>query len=183
MEFSDYLYRQAYAKSTVETYTRDKKFFIRWCEQKGYKPSEMEYKDCIEYVKKLRREKPTKSTVRHIVGALKVYFNYLVEIEHRFDNPIQGINIRGVSRTLNHNLLEFDELEDLYYSYQTENLASFDDVSVAIRNKVIIGLMVYQGLSTTTLRALQYDHIQLEKGPSHIWSSSDAPNLGCHDFH
>ncbi|MFD2565883.1 tyrosine-type recombinase/integrase [Pseudotenacibaculum haliotis] len=174
MEFREYLHRQGYAKSTVETYARNKNFFVRWCDQKGYKPFEMEYKDCLEYVKKLRREKPTKSTVRHIVGSLKIYFNYLVEIEHRFDNPVQSINIRGVSRTLNHNLLEFDELEDLYYSYRTENLASFDDVSVAIRNKVIVGLMVYQGLSTTTLRALQYEHIQLEKGRIYVPSTRNS---------
>jgi len=171
MEYRDYLHRQGYAKSTVETYTRDKKFFVRWCDQKGYRDSEMEYKDCLEYVKKLRREKPTKSTVKHIVGSLKIYFNYLVEIEHRFDNPVQSINIRGASQMLNHNLLEFDELEDLYYSYQTDNLESFDEVSVAIRNKVIVGLMVYQGVNTTTLRKLQYDHIQLEKGKIYVPST------------
>jgi len=176
MEFSEYLHRQGYAKSSIEAYTRHQKFFARWCEQKGYSPTEMQYKDCLEYVKKLRREKPTKSTVRHIVGALKIYFNFLVEIEHRFDNPMQSINIRGISRTINHNLLEFDEQEDLYYSYQTENLEPFDDISVAIRNKVIVGLMVYQGLSTTTLRALQYDHIQLEKGRIYVPSTRKSNN-------
>jgi len=171
MNFKEYLYRQGYAKSTIESYTRYKKFFARWCAQKGYTPSEMDYKECLEYVKKLRTEKPTKNTVRHIVGALKIYFNFLVEIEQRFDNPIQSINIRGISRTLNHNLLDYYELEDLYYSYETERLESFDNISVAIRNKVIVGLMVYQGLSTTTLRALQYDHIQLEKGRIYIPST------------
>ncbi len=174
MNYEEYLHRQGYAKTTIESYSRYESIFSRWRDQKGYNPSEMQYKDCLAYVKKLRTEKPTKSTVRHIVGALKVYFNYLVEIEHRFDNPIQSINIRGVKRTLNHNLLEYDELEDLYYSYQTENLESFDDVSVAIRNKVIVGLMVYQGLGTTTLKALQYNHVQLEKGRIYVTSTRNS---------
>ncbi len=174
MNYEEYLHRQDYAKTTIESYSRYQSIFIRWCDQKGYNSSEMQYKDCLAYVKKLRIEKPTKSTVRHIVGALKVYFNYLVEVEHRFDNPIQSINIRGVKKTLNHNLLEYDELEDLYYSFQTENLEPFDDVSVAIRNKVITGLMVYQGLGTTTLKALQYDHIQLEKGRIYVPSTRNS---------
>lgn len=168
MTFEEYLHKEGYTKGTIETYTRDKKFFIRWCKQKNYVPELMDYKSCFEYVKKLRKEKPSKSTVRHIVGALKIYFNYLVEIEERFDNPIQSINIRGINRSLNHNLLEYDELEDLYYSYSTDNLEYFDDVSVAIRNKVIVGLMVYQGLSTTTLKSLQYDNIHLDKGKIYI---------------
>lgn len=174
MNYEEYLHREGYAKSTIGSYTRNQQFFTRWCDQKGYNPSEMEYKECLEYVKKLRKEKPTKSTVKHIVGALKTYFNYLVEIEQRFDNPMQSINIRGISRTLNHNLLEYDELENLYYSYETENLASFDDASVAIRNKVIVGLMTYQGLSTTTLKALQYDHIRLEKGRIYVPSTRNS---------
>lgn len=33
---------------------------------------------------------------------------------------MKNINIRGVKRTLNHNLLDYNELEDLYYSFQTE---------------------------------------------------------------
>lgn len=168
MEYKDYLHKQGYSKSTIESYQRYANVFILWCDQKGYNPSYIGYRECIEYVQKLRKEKPSKSTVRHIVGGLKIYFNYLVARELRFDNPIQSINIRGIKRTLNHNLLDQHELEDLYYSYQTENLEYFDDLSTAIRNKVIVGLMVYQGLSTTSLRSLQYDHIHLDKGKVHV---------------
>ena len=109
--------------------------------------------------------------MNHQLGALKIYFNYLIDQEQRFDNPIENINIRGVKRTLNHNLLEPEELEDLYYSYKTERIEFPSSPSVAIRNKVITGLMVYQGLNATALKSLTIENIRLEKGVLYIPST------------
>ncbi|MDH7448425.1 tyrosine-type recombinase/integrase [Aquimarina sp. 2201CG14-23] len=146
--------------------------FMEWCENKDYHPTDIDYKSCLEYVKKLQEirngKRVTQSTVKHKVGALKIYFNYLIALELRFDNPIENVNIRGVRRTLNHNLLEFAELEDLYYSYSTHNIEFPSSPSVAIRNKVITGFIVYQGMNTTALKSLKVDHIHIEKGIVYI---------------
>jgi integrase len=111
------------------------------------------------------------------LGALKVYFNYLINQEQQFENPIDNINIRGVQRTLNHNLLEPKELEDLYYSFKTERIKFPSSSSVAIRNKVITGFMVYQGLNATTLKSLTIDNIHLEKGTIYIPSTRKKNSL------
>ena len=153
-------------------YSDAKAQFIEWCEIKDYNSNSINYKLCLEYIKKLQQVKDGKhlsqSTIKHKVGALKIYFNYLVEQELRFDNPIDSVNIRGVRRTLNHNLLEFDELEDLYYSYPTHNIVFPSNPSVAIRNKVITGFIVYQGMNTTALKSLKVAHIHIEKGIVYI---------------
>ena len=124
--YLQYLKENGYSTGTIKTYDDTKSQFIVWCELKEYDPHIINYRQCLEYVKKLQRGKYGKrlsqSTVKHKVGALKIYFNYLIEGELRFDNPVASINIRGVKRTLNHNLLEFAELEDLYYSYPTDNI-------------------------------------------------------------
>ncbi|QTE21229.1 site-specific integrase [Polaribacter cellanae] len=59
----------------------------------------------------------------------------------------------------------------MYYSYQTERIEFPNSKSVAIRNKVITGLMVYQGLNVTALKSLKVEHIQLEKGTVYIPST------------
>lgn len=173
--YKDYLLEQGYAKTTIISYGRYYSFFAMWCEQKNYAVETIDYKSCLEYVKYLQQSKNgkiiSKSSVKHQVGSLKIFFNYLIDENHRGDNPMETMNIRGVKRTLNHNLLDYDELEDLYYSYKTERIEFPNCPSVSIRNKVITGFIVYQGLNATALKSLTIDNIELEKGTIYIPST------------
>jgi integrase/recombinase XerD len=173
--YGQYLKEQDYAKTTIDSYLIAKSRFIEWCDSKGYEAETIDYKSCLEYAKKLQRTRngkmPSKSTVRHQIGALKIYFNYLVDENYRGDNPMESMNIRGVKRTLNHNLLEFEELEDLFYSYPTRNIELPSSPHVAMRDKVITGMMVYQGLNTTALKTLKMEHINLERGKIYVPST------------
>lgn len=101
------------------------------------------------------------------IGNLKIYFNYLQEENYRVDNPILNLNIKGTPKTVLGNLLTADELEDLYYSYETTNQSTSKK-----RNKIIIGLLVYQGLQTMELQHLKEEHIELYKGKIHIPGTS-----------
>lgn len=84
----------------------------------------------------------------------------MTEENYRQENSIQNINIKGVKKEVIHNILTSDELEDLYYSYQTEN----GNLLARKRNKIIVGLLIYQGLTTQNLQQLQVENIQLYKG-------------------
>jgi site-specific recombinase XerD len=84
----------------------------------------------------------------------------LVEENYRTENIIEQINIKGVKQEVIHNILSLDELEDLYYSYQTKR----GNPLSRKRNKTLLGLLVYQGLTTSNLQKLQVEDIQLYKG-------------------
>ncbi len=73
---------------------------------------------------------------------------------------IENIHIKGVKQEVLHNILTSDELEDLYQSY---NITKGNEI-VRKRNKIIIGLLVYQGLTTSNLNNLKIENIQLYKG-------------------
>lgn len=173
--FIDYLKKEGYSESTIKTYDWNRNKFELWCQKKDYESETIDYKQSLEYIKILQKhkngKKVTQATVKHKVGGLKVYFNYLINQELRFDNPFQNINIRGAKRKLNHNLLEFEELEELYYNYPVLNIEFPSNPSVAIRNKVITGFIVYQGMNTTALKSLEVGHIQIEKGTVYIPST------------
>lgn len=173
--FKTYLIKQDYAKSSITTYLRSYQKFIGWCHFKGYNPEQIDYKTCLDYVKELQKpvkgKSISKKSVSAHIGALKIYFKFLIEENERGDNPMQDINIRGIKRNLNHNLLEFDELEDLFYSFPTLNIEAPNCSHVAIRNKVIVGLMVYQGLNATALLSLKLEHVNIDKGKIYIPST------------
>ncbi len=169
-EYKSYLQKENYSPSTVENYTKSIEIFLKWCKRNDTTPETIDYKTILKYIKYLQRKKNSKKTVKHQLGIVKSYFKYLLSKNYRSDNPVENIHIKGVKRTINYNLLEADELEDLYYSFETENIKDPYHRLTAKRNKAITGLMVYQGLNTTELIQLEIENLELYKGKIYIKS-------------
>ena len=104
------------------------------------------------------------------MGNLKIYFDYLVVENYRQQNIIKELNIKGVKKSIISNYLELEELEDLYYSYPINKGKEI----ARKRNKVILGLLVYQGLNTRDLQLLEVENIQLYKGKITIPSTKKS---------
>mgnify|MGYP000058667837 FL=1 len=169
--YKTYLQEQGYSETTIIGNERQIEIFEKWCKKNHTSPTEIDYKNILKYIKHLQRKGTTKKTVKHKIGTLKIYFKYLLSENYRIDNPIENINIKGVKRTINYNLLEADELEDLYYSFESDNVTDTYHRLTAKRAKVIIGLIVYQGLNTTDLGNLKIEHLQLSKGKIYVPST------------
>ncbi len=168
--YKTYLQKQNYSVSSIACYINEMRHFKKWCNRNHTTPTQIDYKTSLKYIKYLTRKGNSKKTINHKLGSLKNLFNYLINEAYRIDNPIENINIKGVKRTTNHNLMEADELEDLYYSFETENIKDTYHRLTAKRNKTIVGLMVYQGLKTTELIQLEVDNLELYKGKVYIKS-------------
>ena len=171
-EYRSYLGKENYSKSTIESYINGAVVFIKWCNRNQTNPELIDYKTILKYIKYLQRKGTTKKTVKHRIGTIKIYFKYLLLENYRVDNPIENINIKGVKRIINYNTLEADELEDLYYSFETDKYQEEYHKYTSKRNKVIVGLMVYQGLNTSELIHLELEDLQLYKGKIYIKSGA-----------
>jgi integrase/recombinase XerD len=75
--------------------------------------------------------------------------------KERKSNPAIGIHLRGNPRTIPHDLFTRKELDHLYENYRVLDARTH-------RNKVILGILVYQGLTREELEKLQPKHIQME---------------------
>ncbi len=166
--YNDYLRKQGYTEKTITSKELASQYFIKWCKKQSTTPIEIDYKTCLKYIKHLTRKGNSKKTVNHKLGSIKTYFNYLISESYRTDNPIENTSVRGTQRTINYNLLEPEELEDLYYSYDTENYQEAYHKYTSKRNKIIVGLLVYQGLDTQDLKNLKLEHLQLHKGKIYV---------------
>jgi site-specific recombinase XerD len=129
----------------------------------GTTKEQIDYKTFLKYLEELKQSNIKARTLKTYTANLKIYFNYLQEENYRTDNPIENINIKGSVKTQLNNLLTEDELEDLYYSYPIKN----NDL-ISKRNKIIVGLLVYQGLHSKELQHLKQEHLTLQKGKIHI---------------
>jgi site-specific recombinase XerD len=133
----------------------------------GTTKESIDYKTLLKYIETLKKSNIKIRSLQEYIGKLKIYFDYLQEENYRADNPIANTNIKGTPKTVIGNLLTNDELEDLYYSYETKN----NDLARK-RNKVIIGLLVYQGLQTKEIPHLKEEHLELYKSKITIPSTS-----------
>lgn len=169
--FKQYLQERDYSKTTIKSYDGQSEKFLKWCKRNGTTANEIDYKNCLKYIKYLTRKGTTKKTIDHRLRSVKIYFDYLIDEACRVDNPIENTTVKGVKRTINHNLLEAEELEDLYYSFETDKYQEEYHKYTLKRAKAIIGLIVYQGLNTTDLGNLKTEHLQLNKGKIYVPST------------
>lgn len=169
--YKDYLLNEGYAPSTVSSNIREVHYFKIWCKKQGETPEGIMYKSILKYIKHLTGKGNGKRTVNHKLGSLKHYFTYLIEEGLRGNHPLENTEIKGTQRVFHYDLLEEEELEDLYYSYKTEGIKDPYHQLTAKRNKVIVGFMVYQGLGTRDLSMLKVEDLQLNKGKLYVPST------------
>lgn len=175
--FQTYLQVHEYSTNTIDTYLRSVAKFLSWCSQKDYQPEQISYRQCTEYFNTLKAVTTKKGTsyrnvtIRNYIGAIKLYFTYLVFDDIRNLNPIEDFDYFA-DRDFNHNLLTESELRNLYICFPTLDIQHPSCPSVAIRDKVITGLCVFQGLNSSALKSLNVDHVDLDKRKLHVPGSN-----------
>jgi site-specific recombinase XerD len=170
-DYSTYLREQDYSETTIAGNEKQIELFKKWCKRNHTTPTEIDYKTTLKFIKYLTRKGNSKKTINHRLRTIKIYFNYLIDEAYRSDNPIENTIVKGAKRTINYDLLEAEELEDLYYSFETDKYQEEYHKYTLKRAKVIIGLVVYQGLNTTDLGNLKIEHLQLSKGKIYVPST------------
>ena len=173
-DYTTHLLKNGYSKTTITHYNKRLLAFTGWLKKQQLEANQADYKMCLRYIKHLKRKGIQAPTINNHIISIRSYFNYQVTKGERSENPLEDVSVKGGVKKVLHNLLEPEELEDLYYSYQTETFskkANKNAKLIAKRNKVITGLLVYQGLNTTNLKSLLLEHLELYKGKIYIPST------------
>ena len=167
-DYNTYLEKENYSPSSSKSYQYQVEKFTQWLDKQGYNLVLFDYKKAMSYVNYLQERHSNIKTINNRLIALKNYFDYLIDNSQVAENPFKDIIIKGEKKKkLLHNLLSADELEDLYYSYETDDTQTNRKLANK-RNKVMIGLMVYQGLSTSDMKRLLVEHLKLYQGKIYI---------------
>ena len=155
--FKDYLKQKEFSESTIRIYENGTKEFLEWITKHHYPIENIRYADLMNYIKHSQKKGKSKVNVQHQLLAIRHYFNYLVKTGKIKSNPAQGVYIRGIARRLPHDLAAYDELTKLYESYPVNDIRDQ-------RNKVILGLLIFQAVTIEELELLEPEHISLREG-------------------
>jgi len=178
--FKYYLEKKGLANITVESVYGDVMPFINWCEDENIETEQATYIEVLAYINYIKKRGIKQRTVQVYTGSLKHYFSWLIKREIREDNPIRSINIKGVKRQYLYDILKKQELETLYENFEIPSEATNKHKNqnwfktsqlTSKRNKVILGLMIWQGLGTRELSQLEVKDLKLREGKIYIQGS------------
>lgn len=155
MTIEEYI-REEHPESTAKTYL----YYIEQFTRVNREPENMTYRSIVEYMDELERRGKSNDNRKVILNAIKRYFDYVCDVmENREDHPCEKMYLRG-GRTKDvqlNNIFTKDELELL--------LERNDRYSnIRRKNKLLVSLMVYQGLSPHEICAMKVSDVDLDTG-------------------
>jgi integrase/recombinase XerD len=158
MSIEDYL-KERLRKSSVKSYL----FIIDKYKKHDKNVAKYDYQKVMEYIEILRREYKV-TTVKGELSCIKRYYDYLIETGKRKDNPARAIRIRdGKENPI--------QLQDLFTEKELQillvpRIERYPFLTK--RNKIIMSLLVHQGLRTGEIESLKLTDIDLEKATIQI---------------
>ena len=175
-KFKEWLQIKGYSSKTVATIIKVTAYFIAWAEKENITDiTETSHNDVIAYVQHYHIKGTGKKTIAHYIMHLKKYFDWLISEGEINDNPCSNIKIKGVQRRVLHEILSVQELEQLYSGYATEihqpGIPMQLQTWARKRNKIIVGLLVYQGLRAEEIMRLQIMDVKLREGKIFVSSA------------
>jgi len=153
-EFKSYLDGKNLAEKGIERRMRLVKRWLEWVPREIEKCS---YQDLLNYIEKLQEEEKTISHINAVLLGISDYYNY-----RKLPNLAINTRLRGQVTKAMSNPLKAKQLEAIYNSYEGSKL-----------EKIILGLIIYQGLEQSDFMTIEIKDINLKKGSIYIPSRKE----------
>src|SRR5690554_394699 len=158
MKLKDYLAKKGLQPTTVKCYENYlKRHYFPYFEKKDMALEKVNYTDLLGYINDLQEKDFSVNYINHILSAVRHYYNFLKSTKQVTKNPAAELFIKGRVKRIPHDLFSTEKLEEIYTEFKQSGI-------VGKRNKIILGLIVYQGLSSGELGLLEGLHLRLREG-------------------
>ena len=172
MDFKKYLKQKELSKTTIKAYQYHVLNFITFLDKDNTEIEQCTEKEVMLYMGDVQKKGVDNITRKLRLYALKHFFNFQIETGKRENNPAKRIKITGSQKQKLYPILSPQELQALYENYtvpQKDDKRShhnwFTNYRISKeRNKVILGLLINQGITTAEINRILIDDLDLRKG-------------------
>lgn len=155
--FKLYLQSRNYRLSSVTKMVNGLKLYFEWLILENLDPIDIKHNDLIAYINFNKEQGNVVRTINHKLKSVKLYYN-LLQSENIIEfNPCLDLRVKGAIKRKPHDLLEYEVLQELYKVFPSHGLEHK-------RAKIILGLLIFQGLKTENVNRLQVQDVKLEEG-------------------
>ena len=159
--FNHYLKKLGQSKNSIAACEASVNLFLNWMEKQSIEPEQGSYADVLAYMKYCQKNGTTQRTIQNYVNMIRHFYDHLIEQKQIEINPTSEIKVQGVKRKSLYHIFKPEELHAIYNSYQDESLKGK-------RNKIMLSLLVYQGVKTEELIKLELRDVKLKEGKIEI---------------
>jgi len=184
-DFKAYRQKKGYSEKSLKVQDCHINRFNTWCILQGIDPEMITYKQALEFIDSERNRGILNQSIIREINSIRIYFDYLVHSGRVQHNMISRIRIRQRQNRILNNTLDQQQLEKICRDYA--ELPKWDhrtktSLRLHQRNVVILGLLIYQGITSGELAKLESTHVNLSEGKIHIPSTrkSNARQLKLH---
>ena len=180
--FDAYRQKKGYSKKSIRVQDSHINRFNTWCLSQNIDPETITYKQALEFIDSERVRGILNQSIIREINSIRIYFDYLMQNGQVQYNVISRIRIRQKQNRILTNTLSQQQLEKIYQDYM--DLPEWEHRTKTAkllhqRNIVILGLLVYQGITSGELAKLVKSHVNLNEGKIYIPSTrkSNARHL------
>lgn len=159
--FRNHLQKQHIDKNTIRQKTNYVGHFLTWLEAEHLRPEDTRYNDLLNFIDYCKTEGMGSGQINRVIASVRDYYKFLKLTEPTLINPAANLYLKGTRKKVISGIIDIKELETLYQSYPSETLREK-------RNKVVLGLLVYQAINTEELSKLEPGHLKLKEGKIYI---------------
>lgn len=170
--FAEYLILKGFTMQTQERIKEMVKQFASWSEEQNIEMQNITYNDVVAYVNDCKKKDNKQRTLQIKVNYIKHYYNCLINQNEAIENPCSNVEIKGVKRKILYETFTTEELENIYKTFanQTPSTGLGSNLTLK-RNKIVLGLIIYQGIRSEELARLTTVDIKLREGKIFIAAS------------
>ena len=166
-DYKAWLRKQRQSQGSIRSHTYNLKVFQHWCQEQCLTPQMIRQSDILTYLKDCKERGNQNRSLAHKLQSIRKYFDFM----NIKPNPTLHLQIKGMTKHIPTGLLNQEQLHKLYENYPDKTLTQQ-------RNKVMLGLLIYQGISSGELLQLQCEDVDLQREQIQIPSSRrSAPRL------
>lgn len=171
-KFKEWLLLKKYSTNTVETTVRATEYFRQWAARENiFELEEISYPDAMMFISWSSKHGASQKTIANYLNHIGKFYNFLMSEKIVTVNPVAHIKVQGIKRKVYYDILNVEELQTLYSLYPTDIVIEgkhmppqSKNILSRKRNKVILSLLIYQGLRVEELSALNIQDLQLREG-------------------
>ncbi|PSL42287.1 integrase/recombinase XerD [Chitinophaga niastensis] len=172
-KFREYLVIKRYSTATIDTVIRAVNYLRQWADKENIPELEdISYSDMLDFMKWSGKGGASQKTVSGYLTHIRKYYEWLISEGMIRENPVSCIKVQGIKRRAYYDILSAAQLEELYQNYTTDithepgKMLPPQEMNILSRrrNRVMLSLLVYQGLRVEEIAALKVSDLQLREG-------------------
>ena len=139
----------------------------------------LNYNDLLNFIRYDQKRGCNNVWINKELCSLRYYYDHLIKEGKSKVNPARDLYLKGSTKKVLQDILTVEQLEKVYQQYTRKpewSLRSKRDKLSYNSNKVILGLLIYQGIQTRELKKLEVNHINLTQGSIYIPGSRRRNN-------